>query len=191
MTVAKLTPGLPDGSGVTSRLAEQLYEDLMAGKPIEHLVLVGLAKPVGYAERSTEKGKRRTVTLAFDRLEPVADSHDADTVRHLVVASYESRTSRPMTLPLDFGGRGDEEQRTTLLGLIDDWADEEGIEPGDLREKFQDHFGGSEYAPADLSKASVLQLREFSLTYGVIAEEPTTVEVDLPAGEGADEGEPS
>lgn len=190
MTVAKLTPGLPDGSGVTPHLAEKIYADLMAGKPVEHLVVVGLALPVGYAERSTEKGKRRTVTLAFDRLEPESDSHDADTVRHLVSAAYESRTSRPQ-LPLDFPGFDDAGQRTTLLTYLDEWATEEELDEAEVRELWADYFGGPGFAPADYRTASALQLREFAVAQGAIAEDSRPVEtVQLPADD-IDGGEPT
>lgn len=174
MTVVARLTKLPKGHGLTTRLLDGVYDKLASDADTDDIVVVGIVRPVGHGN---ESGKRH-VTLEPIRFEPVLDPDEASRLRLSIADAYEARTSTG-TIPLDFDARSDDEQRQFLIDTINEWAAQEQMEPGVLRETFQDYLGGPEFAPSDLTKASALQLREFALAKGALAEdEPSDDDAD-------------
>jgi hypothetical protein len=175
MTDAKLTVNPPAGSGLTNRLLDRLYSDVVQGKPVDLIPVTGLLEVVGHSEQKTADGTKRAVRFQFARLEPAVNG-DADTVTHLVEASYANRTT-PEQPPLI----SDEDAKTELLRDIETWRDEEELSFDEVNAKFGAHFGEG-FVVDSYRLASATQLREFALVLGVI-DDPVITEAGTEQGD--------
>lgn len=167
MTAPKLVTNPPEGSGLVPSLVDGHYEDLVRGRPGEHIVVAAVLQPVGVSQRRTKDGIHRTVTYETVRIEPIREQHDADQITWLLTRAHDLRHSgSQMTLPVT---NSPGEQRALLLDALREWASNEDVTQDQLNERFVAHFGGAEYAAAsEVDKGSLAQLLEFAGTVGAI-----------------------
>lgn len=191
MTAARLVSNPAEGHGLTQRITDPLFHSLANDEDVDAIPCVVLLRPVGHGSRNTANGRKQFVQFEVARLEPIHDEHDADQVRHMIQTAWDRRHSA-QTLPLDWPSRNDEDQRRFLFGLIDEWAAEEGKQPGEIAEAWRDHFGidvgttdtPAGYAPVDYRKADAHRLREFCLSVGVIADSAAEVAAEAATDQG-------
>lgn len=172
MTAARLLTAPSEGHGLTNGQTDQLYQQLVDGKPTRPILALVLLDPVATAQRKTAKGLHRSVTFEAARVEPVLDSNQAGELMWLLQKLYEQRTStgEQRTLPLGGIGGDVEEKRQAAMERMEDWADEQGLIADDLEAKWRQHFGidpdkdfsyGDHGVPGDYRNAGLQQLLEF------------------------------
>lgn len=162
MTAAKLQTNPPEGSGLNHSLLDRIYTDLVMGKRIDAIPVVGLLVPVGHGERKTAKGTHRRVEFDFLRLEPVKDQSDAEQVAWQITRAYDLRhgpSSGQTELPL---ANSPEEKRSALREQLAEWASDNNVTEDELDQRFVEMLGGQEYAAAErVADASLVHLVEF------------------------------
>lgn len=181
MTQAKISAKLPESHGLTRRLADAIYSARAKGEPTNDLIVVGRLSPIGHAEVD---GKQ-SVTFEIAALEVAPDSYEQDNVRDIITKASDARHGGGQ-LPLDFETRSADEQRRSLLAIVDDWAGDEGLSKADVAERWRSHWGigDGEASPdgsfphPDIDKAAPHHIREFALTVGALADEPVGDSLD-------------
>lgn len=189
MTVAKLTPTPPQGSGLVPMLVDEHYEDLVRGRPGRLVAARVLLQPTGTSQRVTSDGVHRTVTYTVVRLEPVREKNEADNVAWEISHSYETRTSaggKQMSLL-----NSPAEQRESLIEACFEWASENDVSQEELDARFTDHFGGREHANAETVRAGgLVQLMEFARYIGAVKDPVVGKEDEDPDDDGAEPADP-
>jgi hypothetical protein len=189
MTSPKLVQSPPQGSGLVPSIVEGHFEDLLHGKPGEHVVVAAILQPVGISQRRTKEGVHRTTTYEVVRLEPMRDSHDADHVSWLITRAHDLRhEGSQMALPIS---NSPAEARANLLAAIEEWAKDENVSQEQLDERWLAYFGGPEHASTDkVDKGSLVQIQEFAGHVGAIVgpyADGSTDAAPAEGGEGDDE----
>lgn len=193
MTTARLKPAAADGHGLTPRVVDKVYADLGAGKDPGTIVALVELKAVEHGEKLTAAGTTRWVRFEAVKVEPILDAHEADSARWQIKEAWDKRHGGQQ-LAADFDQESDDEQRRRLLGLVDEWATEEGLSATDVSERWRTQWGidsdepssDGAFAHPDINKAAVHHIKEFAYMVGVLADAPETAPTDAPADEDDD-----
>jgi hypothetical protein len=185
VTTAKLKPAIADGHGLTPRIVDRIYDDLVAGRDPGTVIGLSEFKAVEHGEKSTANGTLRWVRFEVVKSEPFTDAHEADQARWQLKLSWDKRHGGTQ-LPMDFATQNDDDQRRHLLGLVDEWATEEGLTPTDVAERWRTQWGidgedaGTDgaFVHPDINKAAVHHVKEFAYMVGVLADAPETATTD-------------
>jgi hypothetical protein len=184
-TNASIASKPPKSSGLTPSLNDALYAARAAGRPVDHLVVVGLLNLAGH----TELNGNQSVKLEWVRLEILRAGADATNVREIIAQSWEHRHSL-MPLPMDFASQPEEDQARFLLTVIDERATELGLTETEVGAAWREHFGidpdakdkdtPAGWARPDYKRANPHHLREFALAWGALADEVPGDDEPLP-----------
>lgn len=163
-------------------LIERFVDAFKRGEQ-DSVVAIVVIKPVGYDVEEIEKGRRARLKIGWLAFEPLDASKgdDVDAARHMLDRAMARRATPQQRLPLDWGSFNDPDQRAFLLTCLNEWAEETDKV---VLEEWWRYFGEG-FGVEIPEKASVLQLREFALECGALADELVTAAGEPTEGERA------